>query len=173
MRHIIVVPHDPAWAGMFEAEAALLRPVFADNLLALHHIGSTSIPGIRAKPIIDMLPVVKDIAAVDALNAQMEALGYEAMGEFGISGRRYFRKSTDGVRSHHVHTFQQGNSDIARHLNFAAYLRAHPEDAERYSRLKIELAKQFPHDIEGYCDGKDALIAELDAKALKWAQGQG
>ena len=89
MRHIIVVPHDPAWAGAFEDEAALLRPVFGDNLVAMHHIGSTAIPGIHAKPVIDMLPVVKDIAAVDSLNPQMEALGYEPMGEYGIPGRRF------------------------------------------------------------------------------------
>ena len=81
-------------------------------------------------------------------------------------------KEIDGIRSHHVHAFQQGDSEIERHLNFAAYLRAHPEEAQEYSQLKIELAQQFPHDIDGYCDGKDALIHALDEKAHQWARGQ-
>ena len=172
MRHIVVLPHDPAWAQVFEDEAALLRPIFGGNLVVIHHFGSTAIPGIHAKPVIDMLPVVKDIAAVDALNPQMEAIGYEPMGEYGIPGRRFFRKEIDGIRSHHVHAFQQGDSEIERHLNFAAFLRAHPEEAQAYSQLKIKLAQQFPHDINGYCDGKDALIHELDEKASQWMQEQ-
>ena len=172
MRHIVVLPHDPAWAQAFEDEAALLRPIFGGNLVEIHHIGSTAIPGIHAKPVIDMLPVVKDIAAVDAFNPQMEAIGYEPMGEYGIPGRRFFRKEIDGIRSHHVHAFQQGDSEIERHLNFAAFLRAHPEEAQAYSQLKIKLAQQFPHDIEGYCDGKDSLICELDEKASQWMQEQ-
>ncbi len=172
MRHIVVLPHDPTWAGAFEAEAALLRPVFGINLVALHHIGSTAIPGIHAKPVIDILPVVMDIAAVDALNPKMEALGYQPKGEYGIPGRRFFMKDIDGVRSHHVHAFEQGDSEIERHLNFAAYLRAHPEEAQEYSQLKIELAQQFPHDIDGYCEGKDALIRALDEKARQWVREQ-
>ena len=172
MRHIVVLPHDPAWAQAFEDEARLLRPVFAENLVEIYHIGSTAIPGIHAKPVIDILPVVKDIAAVDALNPQMEVLGYQPKGEYGIPGRRFFMKDIDGVRSHHVHAFQQGDSEIERHLNFAAYLRAHPEEAQEYSQLKIELAQQFPHDIDGYCDGKDALIRGLDEKAHQWVLDQ-
>ena len=172
MRHIVVLPHDPAWAQAFEDEARLLRPVFAENLVEIYHIGSTAIPGIHAKPVIDILPVVKDIAAVDSLNPQMEALGYQPKGEYGIAGRRFFMKDMAGVRSHHVHAFQQGDSEIERHLNFAAYLRAHPEEAQAYSQLKIELAHQFPHDIDGYCDGKDELIRALDEKARQWVRDQ-
>lgn len=170
MRNIYVVPHDPAWAQSYAEEVQLLRPVFGANLVEMHHIGSTAIPGIHAKPVIDILPVVKDIEAVDALNPQMEALGYHPKGEYGIPGRRYFFKQGTKDHSHHVHVFQQGSPEIARHVNFCAYLRAHPEEAQAYSQLKIDLAQQFPHDIDGYCDGKDTLVRELDEKAARWAQ---
>ena len=169
-RNIIVVPYDPHWAELYEQEKQALCAVFGQDLLEIYHIGSTSIPGIKAKPVIDILPVVKDIQRVDDFNDEMAKLGYEAMGEYGIPGRRYFRKGTEEKHSHHVHAFQQGSPEIARHVNFCAYLRAHPEDAKRYSDLKEELAKRYPHDIGAYSDGKDALIAELDQKAKRWME---
>lgn len=172
MRIIEVVPYDPAWAQLYAAEARLLRLVFAQNLASIHHIGSTVIPGIYAKPVIDILPVVKDLATVDALNPKMEAFGYQPKGEYGIPGRRFFFKGTVEYRTHHVHVFQQGNPEIDRHLDFCAYLQAHPEEAQAYSQLKIELSRQFPHDIDGYIAGKDVLIRELDQKASQWAQEQ-
>lgn len=170
MRNIVVVPHDPNWAQAFAAEAARLQPVFGENLVAIHHIGSTSIPGIFAKPVIDILPLVRDIHAVDALNPLMEALGYQPKGEYGIPGRRFFLKEIAEVRSHHVHVFQEGDSEVTRHIHFAAYLRAHPAEAQEYSQLKITLAQQFPHDIESYCAGKDAFIHALDEKARRWVE---
>ena len=170
MRTIEVVPHNPSWAQLFTAEARLLCPVFGGNLVNIFHIGSTAIPGIHAKPVIDILPVVKDIEAVDALNPQMEALGYHPKGEYGIPGRRYFFKQGVSDHSHHVHVFQQGNPEIERHVNFCAYLRAHPEDAQTYSQLKLALSRQFPHDIDRYTEGKSDLIRLLDEKARKWAK---
>jgi GrpB-like predicted nucleotidyltransferase (UPF0157 family) len=170
MRTIEVVSHHAEWAEQYIAEAKLLEAIFAGNLVSIHHFGSTAIPGIVAKPIIDILPVVKDIQAVDALNPQMEALGYHPKGEFGIPGRRYFFKGTPDEHTHHVHAFQQGNPEIERHLNFCAFLQAHPAEAQAYSQLKVELSRRFRHDPEGYTDGKSDLIRELDQKALAWAQ---
>src|SRR5690348_16655931 len=86
-------PHDPAWAGLAEAESARLAGVLGDNLLTVHHIGSTAIAGIRAKPIVDLLPVVRDLAALDAKEAEMVALGYVWRGEFGLPGRRFCLRS--------------------------------------------------------------------------------
>src|SRR5580698_1970268 len=88
-RTIEVVPYNPEWPQMFEAEAALIKKALGDNCIAIHHIGSTSIPGLSAKPIIDILPVVKDILKVDA--KPIEALGYQAKGENGMAFRRYFQ----------------------------------------------------------------------------------
>jgi GrpB-like predicted nucleotidyltransferase (UPF0157 family) len=138
-------------------------------LLAIHHIGSTAIPGIDAKPIIDMLAVVNAISEVDSRNAELQALGYEAMGEYGIPGRRYFRKDdAGGNRTHQIHAFQEGSPQIERHLAFRDFLRAHGEFADQYVALKRRLAELHPTDIEAYATGKDEFIKEMNARAAAW-----
>jgi GrpB-like predicted nucleotidyltransferase (UPF0157 family) len=92
MRKVEVVPHDPKWRSAFEVESNQVAEALGENVVAVHHIGSTAIPGIYAKPIIDLLVEVKDIVQVDRQSLSMQALGYEVMGEYGIPGRRYFRK---------------------------------------------------------------------------------
>lgn len=166
---IEMLPHDPAWKEAFQAESQAITQALGQNCEAIHHIGSTSIPGIYAKPIIDILVAVRDLHATDEKNAAMEALGYEAMGEFGIPGRRYFRKETpEGRRTHHVHAFASSDPGLARHLAFRDYLIAHPPLAQEYSELKRKLAAAFPDDIYGYMDGKDPFIREHERKALQW-----
>ena len=168
LRNIIVVPYDPAWPEMFRLEAEAIAGVLGELLLAIHHIGSTAVPGLCAKPIIDIMPLVKDIEQVDAYNDAMAGLGYEAMGEFDIPGRRYFRRGGGLNRSHQVHAYALGNPEIDRHLAFRDYLRAHPQVAEEYCELKKAVARQFPHDIYGYMDGKDAFIKAEEQKAMAW-----
>jgi GrpB-like predicted nucleotidyltransferase (UPF0157 family)/RimJ/RimL family protein N-acetyltransferase len=168
MRHIVVVPYDPRWPEMFRREAAKISAVLAQELISIHHIGSTSIPGLSAKPIIDIMPVVRNIEKVEIFNSAMGQLGYEARGENGIPGRRYFRKGGDASRTHHVHTYEPTNPEVRRHLDFRDYLIAHPKEAQQYASLKTALAQQFPHDINGYMAGKDAFIREIIQKAHKW-----
>lgn len=168
-----VVLYDPAWKEEYRREAAAIQRILGDNLAALHHIGSTAVGGLAAKPIIDILPVVRQLWRVDECNPAFEALGYECMGEFGIPGRRYFRKGGDN-RTHQIHVFEQDNeADIKRHLAVRDYLRAHPDAAAAYGKLKTELAARYPQDIEGYCDGKDAFVKELERTALAWAEAAG
>lgn len=141
-------------------------------LVTMHHIGSTAIPGIRAKPIIDMLAAVSDVAGLDELSPRLLALGYEAMGEFGIPGRRYFRKDDDaGNRTHQIHAFQIGSPQLDRHLAFRDFLRVHPDYASQYDALKCRLAESFPADIASYTDGKDEFIKEMDVRAASWRSG--
>jgi GrpB-like predicted nucleotidyltransferase (UPF0157 family) len=169
MRKVEVVPHDRHWQDLFKSESRQLSIAFGDNAIAIHHIGSTSISTIYAKPIIDILVEVTDIDRVDEKNAQIRSLGYEAMGEFGINGRRFFRKDNNhGVRTHHVHTFEVGSAQIDRHLAFRDYLKSHPEAAQQYSQLKQQLAQQYPTNIEEYMDGKDKFIQAIDRKAADW-----
>lgn len=164
-----VVPHNPLWRQAFEHESSQIAAALGENLVVIHHIGSTAIPGIYAKPIIDLLVEVVRIAEVDEQTSRMIALGYEGMGEFGLAGRRYFRKSNAaGVRTHHVHTYQIGSPEIERHLAFRDYMIAHPDRAQHYSNLKRELARQYPDDIEGYMDGKDSFVKEMERQALAW-----
>ena len=173
MRKVEVVPHNPSWHQEFARESKLVATVLGNNFITIHHIGSTSIPNIYAKPIIDMLVEVSNIEEVDKYHIEMVGLGYEAMGEFGIPGRRYFRKEINNIRTHHLHTFQVNSPDVARHLYFRDYMKAHPEDAKKYSDLKRELARQFPHDIESYMDGKDGFIKEMEIKARNWSESLG
>ena len=91
MQHITVVPYDPAWPGLYEAEAQAIAGVLGQRLTAIHHIGSTAVPGLAAKPVIDIMPVVRAVTEADECRADFEALGYEYLGEFGIPGRRYLR----------------------------------------------------------------------------------
>lgn len=166
MRKIEVVPHDPRWREEFENESKHIAAALGENVAGVHHIGSTSIPGIYAKPVIDMLVEVQDIAEVDSLSAEMESLGYEVMGEFGIAGRRYFRKdNAEGARTHQVHTFEAGSAEAARHLAFRDYMIAHPDDAQKYSELKRKLAAEHPYSMDDYMDGKDGFIKEIDRRA--------
>lgn len=168
MQHIIVVDYDPAWEKMFCREAQLLRQALGENLIEIHHIGSTAVPGLAAKPIIDIMPVVQSLEQLDLCNPSMEALGYECMGEFGIPGRRYFRKG-GAERTHQIHAFcRESSHEIRRHLAVRDYLRNHPEEAARYGGLKQRLALEYPYDIDGYCDGKDAYVKRLEHNALSW-----
>lgn len=169
MRKVEVVPHDPRWRDAFEREAKHIAAAMGENVVAVHHIGSTSIPNIYAKPIVDLLVEVSDIAEVDEQSSAMESFGYEVMGEYGIPGRRYFRKDNEeGIRTHHVHTFRAGSAEAERHLAFRDYMIAHPAEAQAYSELKRRLAEAHPWSIDDYMDGKDGFIKEIDRRAARW-----
>lgn len=171
MRHVTVVAYDPAWPEQAAAEAARIQALLGDNCIAVHHIGSTSVPGLSAKPILDFLPVVRELAAVDRLNPRFAALGYEALGEYGIPSRRYFRRKAGEEDVVHIHAFgQESAGEIRRHLAVRDFLRTHPADAAAYGELKRRMAQRYPLDIEGYCDGKDAFVKELERRALAWAE---
>lgn len=167
--NVVVVPYDARWADEFASESARLRESLEDLDVEIHHIGSTAIPGILAKPIIDILILVQDVERLDDRNAAMISLGYEPMGELGIAGRRYFRKSNaDGVRTHHVHAFERKSPAAERHLAFRDYMRLHLDAAQAYSSLKQYLTSCPPCTIEAYMDGKDAFIKHHEALALEW-----
>jgi GrpB-like predicted nucleotidyltransferase (UPF0157 family) len=162
-QHVEVVPYNSSWPMMFKTEALLIKQALGKNCIAIHHIGSTSIPGLSAKPVIDILPIVKDIREVDSATKAMEGLGYEARGEYGIAFRRYFPKGGD-LRTHNVHVYEEGDPEIDRYLKFRDWLRSHDEDAQAYAKLKLELAEKYPEDILQYCFGKDVFVANIDAK---------
>jgi GrpB-like predicted nucleotidyltransferase (UPF0157 family) len=171
VRKVEVVAYNPEWPTMFEKEAAILRGVLGKELVRIHHIGSTSVPGLSAKAIIDLLAEVRNIEKLDNLNEKMIASGYTPKGEYGIPGRRYFFRGSEEKHSYHLHAFQEGNPEIERHLLFRDFLRSHLQEASEYAYLKELLALKFPSDIEAYMQGKDALIKEIDRKARTWASG--
>lgn len=147
-----------------------LAQALGDAAASIEHIGSTSIPGILAKPIIDILIESPSLVAIDSCNTQMRALGYEVMGEFGIESRRYFRRSDpSGHRSHHIHTFATGSPHLLRHLAFRDYLITHPERAKAYSKLKERITHANKIQTEEYSRLKSPFIKQVEAEALKWA----
>ena len=169
-QHITVVDHNPAWAAQYAAEAEKLRAVLGENCTAIHHIGSTAVPGLKAKPILDIMPVVRDLRAVDRAAGDFRQLGYEYLGEFGIPGRALPAQGRG--RAHASGPHLSGG----RHRKYrAAPRRARlPADARcgrrPYGALKARLAQAFPYDIEGYCDGKDAFVQALEKEALALAE---
>lgn len=166
--HIIVTEYNPLWTRMFEEEALKIKTILGENCIAIHHIGSTSIVGLAAKPIIDILPIVYNLEDVDKAATQFEKMGYEYMGEYGISGRRYLRKGGD-ERTHHIHIFSKKNVyDIERLLAVRDYLRSHPVACKQYADLKRKLANKYPYDNHGYCDGKEEFVKQLEKDALIW-----
>jgi len=167
---IVLADYDPGWADAFRREAGRVRLAFGAHLVALHHIGSTAVPGLPAKPVIDILAVVSNVHALDAQTGQFEELGYEVMGEFGLPGRRYFRRDDPrGVRTHQIHTYAPDSSnEIERHLNFRDYLRAHQEAARAYANLKHLLANDCHGDMRCYSDGKTAFVRAIEQRAARW-----
>ncbi|WP_066306817.1 GrpB family protein [Bacillus sp. FJAT-29814] len=154
------------WAQMYQTEAQFLKTIFGDEVIQFEHFGSTSVPGMKAKPVIDMMCIVKDINKIDFFNGKMDALGYDVAGEWGIPGRRLFRKGGEN-RTHHIHFYQSDNPQIQRHLIFRDYLRSHPDEATRYSEFKEELALRF-ENTSGYSLAKKAFVSEMEQRALLW-----
>jgi len=169
MRKTKILPWTEEWKKQFDKEGKILKNIFKEEILGIYHIGSTSIPSIGfAKPIIDILIVVKDIDKVDLYNENMMAIGYDVRGENGITGRRYFPKGKEN-RTHHVHIYQEGHENIRFHLDFKEYLIKFTEDAKSYGDLKRKLARQFPNDSHKYQDNKQEFVNELVKKAVDWS----
>lgn len=168
---IEVVSYDPDWPEAFAMEKVGVWGKVGEAIVAIHHIGSTAVLGLSAKPIIDMLMETSSLELLDEHTFELEALGYEGLGEFGIPGRRYFRKGGDN-RTHQIHAFATGDPGLRRHLAFRDYLRAHPEICREYDQLKREVAATCNQDIDRYCKGKDAFIKKHEALALEWLSEQ-
>lgn len=165
IRTVQILPHDPAWHLEFESVRTALRLVLGAAATAIHHIGSTSVPGLCAKPVIDVLVEATDLRALDEAAPGLEAIGYEARGEHGIPGRRYFSRPAGAGPTVHVHAFRSGSPEVVRHLRFRDHLRSHPEDAAAYGLLKQELARRFAQDRDAYQTRKAGFISDVVARA--------
>ncbi|HDU9762239.1 TPA: GrpB family protein, partial [Klebsiella pneumoniae] len=135
MRILTVVDYDEMWPALFENERTLLQMTLGKVISRIHHIGSTSVPGLSAKPVIDILIEVANLEELDSLNQAMEGVGYTVRGENGILNRRYFTKG-GSQRSHHIHAFTTGDAQIIKHLAFRDYLIKHNDVAIQYALMK-------------------------------------
>jgi GrpB-like predicted nucleotidyltransferase (UPF0157 family) len=167
MDDVVIVDYNSRWPSYFAEEAERIRQVFGTSLVALEHIGSTSVPGLAAKPIVDIQVIVQSVADAQSAAPALSALGWE-QGTFALDPetRLYFKKrSAAGVRTHQLHVYAPDHPAASAHLLFRDYLRAHPEEAALYAALKRELAQQFPTDRLAYNDAKTAYVEAVVAKA--------
>jgi len=168
VREVNVVSYNPDWPDQFQVEADLITDSLGENVNSVHHMGSTAIPGMIAKPTIDILLVVKSHDVLDANQQALGALGYLPKGENGIPGRRYYVRLEGEFHRCHVHAFEEGHPEVERHLLFRDYLRSHPDEAQAYGSLKLKLVEQFPRDPQSYTEAKSEFIREIDQRAAAW-----
>ena len=157
---VALVPHDPNWIEIYKKEAERFTRILGDNLISIHQIGSTVIPGLMAKPIIDFMPVVKSLRLVDNQIDDFIREGFEYRGEFGIPLRRYIQ--TDDI---HAHVYQKESPEIERHLKFRDYLINNPKAKKAYEDMKKGLLNQFSNNRKAYTMSKTDFIYDIDAKA--------
>jgi GrpB-like predicted nucleotidyltransferase (UPF0157 family) len=160
MKTIIVVDYDPAWPDVFKRLLSKVWPLVSDFALSVEHVGSTAVPGLAAKPIIDMSIVVPSEAEVQLAIERLATIGYLHRGNLGVEGREAFQSPAESP-AHHLYVCQQSSPGLQNHLAVRDYLRLHRETAQAYSELKKKLAREFPHDIESYLDGKTDFLLDV------------
>ena len=164
---IRIVPYDARWPEAFRREEGRLSALIGPAALAIHHIGSTAVPGLCSKPVVDVLVEAADLAWVDQLEPEFVSAGFVPKGEYGIAGRRYFSRPEGRELKTHVHVFQKGDPAVARHLLFRDLLRGEPGVADDYCALKLELAHEHGGDAEAYQNGKAAFISSVELLAVR------
>jgi GrpB-like predicted nucleotidyltransferase (UPF0157 family)/pimeloyl-ACP methyl ester carboxylesterase len=154
-----LVAPDPAWPAAFAAERDAIAGALGHRLIAVEHIGSTAVPGLRAKPVVDVLVGIDDLAGADDVVARLEAIGYAAWGEDPAPDRRFLLRAADGVRRFHVHVAARGSAFWRDHVAFRDALRADAALRDRYAARKAELAAAHRDDREAYTSGKGDFVA--------------
>ncbi len=169
---ILVLPYDPAWPARFRELAAAIRRALGGVALRVDHIGSTAVPGLAAKPVIDIQISVRSLEPLDAFRVPLERLGYVWRSDNPDQTKRYFREPA-GTPRVHVHVRKAGSWGEQFALLFRDYVRAHPEVATRYAELKLGLAERYRHDREGYVEAKGPFIWTTIREATEWSQFTG
>ncbi|GHU94627.1 hypothetical protein FACS1894208_06020 [Clostridia bacterium] len=157
-RPIVVEPYNPSWEAAFAALNAKLRSMVEGLAAAIHHVGSTSVPGLAAKPILDVDIEIADMSVFPQIKAQLAKLGYRHEGDYGIEGREAFKYDDSEFMTHHLYVCPSDSAELRRHLRFRDYLRSHPDAVREYGELKQSLTDKYGNDIDAYIDGKTAFI---------------
>jgi putative glutamine amidotransferase len=161
-RSYAISPYDPTWPDRYDAESARIRPALGDQVVRLDHVGSTSVPGLAAKPVVDIQVSVRSMVPRSAYVDPLVRLGYRWAIDPWTDEHEFFSRVEDGERAFHVHVCGTESEWERRHLGFRDWLRSHPEDAAAYERLKRELAEQHPRDTYTYTDAKTSFIREIE-----------
>jgi len=160
-RDLEIAPYREEWASLYEIEAERIRSACGGTVIAIEHIGSTAVPGLAAKPVLDIMPGLAKVENGHATVEPMAQLGYEYHGEHGMPGRLHYDRRHAGRCIVHVHMFEVGTDDWERHLLFRDYLRSHPEAAREYEALKKALSARFQTDRVAYTNGKTEFIESV------------
>ena len=161
-KHVVVLPYDGAWKNDFEEIKAELMTVLDGLVLGIEHVGSTSVPGLAAKPVIDIDVVIEDADSFEKVKTALETIGYLHEGDLGIHGREAFKyDGKDHLRKHHLYVCQKDSAELKRHISFRDYLRAHSDAVKEYGRIKEEGAELYPYDIDSYIAYKALFIENI------------
>lgn len=168
--HVVLVPHDEVWADEYETTKKILVSILGDNAITLHHVGSTAIKGILAKPILD---IAVEVEKIESLNiAGMEASGYEWCGDRAVKGDYLFVKRQSGdISMHHIHCYPKGSGSLKAAVLFCDYLNHNPHCARQYNELKEKLAARYPDDRASYTNGKSDFIERIISLAENERRG--
>ena len=163
---VIIEGYDPRWPKLFETLRSRLAAVLHELVDSIEHVGSTSVPGLAAKPIIDVDVLLRSSSDLPLVIRKLAELGYEHQGDLGVSGREAFRAKTIGIQ-HHLYVCPPGSREYDRHIAFRNHLREHAADAHAYARLKRELATRFGTDREGYNRAKSEFVERILCRTSK------
>ncbi|MFW9807534.1 MAG: GrpB family protein [Candidatus Thorarchaeota archaeon] len=171
---VTVEKYNPEWVSWFERLNTFFQSKLDQYVIRIEHVGSTSIPGMIAKPIIDF-DIVIHMSDFDEVRSRLEMIGYVHQGDLGIPEREAFAltdlKLREELPPHHLYVCGMNSKELHRHIAFRDYLRSHQDDATKYSEIKVKLIKKHSNDRTLYIDGKDQLVKEILEKALEWANG--
>lgn len=161
-KKVIVLPYDPNWKTCFESIKQELESALGNLAMRIEHVGSTSVEGLSAKPIIDIDVVIDDYSVFGSVVERLAAIGYTHEGDLGIKGREAFKYSDKPhLQKHHLYVCPQDSAELLRHITFRDFLRSHPEAARKYGKVKETAAKLYPDNIEKYMEYKSPCIEEL------------
>ena len=158
-KHVVVEPYNEEWKSDFIAIRDELDTVLKDIVLRIEHVGSTSVEGLSAKPVIDVDVVIKDTTVLPDVISALQTIGYFHEGDLGIPGREVFKyEGKEHLRKHHLYVCSQDSEELKRHITFRDYLRSNPDAVEEYSKIKEEAANLYPWDIDKYIERKSPII---------------
>ncbi len=161
-KHVIVLPYDENWKNEFEKIRHELSEALGELALSIEHVGSTSVQGLSAKPIIDIDVVINDTSLLNDVIASLQSIGYKHEGDLGIPGREAFKyDGKEHLMKHHLYVCAKDSLELKRHISFRDYLKSHPEAISEYSRTKEEGALLYPYDIDKYIEYKSPFIERI------------
>lgn len=164
-KHVVVLPYDEQWKQDFLDIKDELDSALGELVSGIEHVGSTSVPGLYAKPIIDIDVIIKDYTVFENVVSALKEIGYRHEGDLGITGREAFKyDGKEHLRKHHLYVCPEDSPELKRHITFRDYLRTHPDAVREYGSIKIEGAKLYPYDMERYILHKSPFIAKIYAE---------